>query len=459
MAEFCIRLQCDTGDADGVVAGMTEGTPQFVTELTENGHTVRTIGDVSEMQTWKSVWPYIFNLGPCDEGFCPCITAIRLHCRNVSVYRGGSLRAGRGQSLNHIDTETGRLFVSPTTHEKTGIHSVTKCLEIATLTRERKTLFRVCIVEEEDEGVLSGHDLGWYVVEKIDLRNFIHIRPASETECNETAPPYPPPLTSDSVIGRKVVYKGMCFESEGEARFAVLCDYLNTPYQYEKREHEIYLGNSFLSSKMYRVDFVLWPGDVTKTCYVEWKMYHPTLEEQTKMKALVRETGYPGYIAWGEEYRQSIRWSSNGKQDRSETKGVRLMKFAPQLDRGGRAVRVRRVEGYYMAANDHAVGKMWACADADHAPEESHRIVADAALSSCMAAEDGTVTLSRSVWKRFGLCGKIRKRTRIVTADGKMVYTPRDGTSLMFRRNPMHRDCTSLEMLRAFDHARSFQFS
>ena len=116
----------------------------------------------------------------------------------------------------------------------------------------------------------------------------------------------------------------------------VLLDHVNVKYTYERRDLEIKLSNGMIPAKSYRVDFLLWPDDFRRATYLEWKRFHPTLEEQEKMAILVRTRGTVGYIAWGEEFKQSIKWTAHGHGDeRSDVRGVRLMKFAPVIKDGG----------------------------------------------------------------------------------------------------------------------------
>ncbi len=330
---------------------------EIIYTAAEYGHFVKDIKDHPHlMQTWKSQWPNILNVDKETSTF----VAFRISIDRLDELSGGLPRQGPGVKLNFMNPETGRLFISPTTHTRSGINRIADCVKIAERTKQLDVVVRVCVVSSCDDGKVDGFDLGAYKVDQIDVKNFIYLAPCpeqNELSRDDIVAPTPPP--TPSLMGRKILYNGRCYESAGEARFAVLLDFLEVPFSYEKNEHMVALTNGLIPQTLYKVDFILWPDDFKKMVYVEWKLYPPTLEEQEKMETLVGDKAVPGFIAWGQEWTQSIKWTSRVENDdRTETRGVRLMKFTPVIQ-GGNLVKVRRTEGFYLAANDKALGRSW----------------------------------------------------------------------------------------------------
>lgn len=423
--------------------GMTEGMNDSVAEtLRKAGYYVKNIfDDPACMQTWKSRWIHICNH---DDDV---IQSLRLYNSKIGIGELPS-RKTKDAPLNFVDPDTGWVFVSPTTHNKTGM-SIAECIKMAQRTKAQNSQVRVSVITSEDDGVVCGFDLGIYRINLIDSKNFFHLEPMSK----------PDDCVSDDVtngatlMGRKTFYNGRCYESEGEARLAVLLDHIGVPFQYEKREQEISLASSLLQANVYRVDFILWPDDFRRMCYLEWKRHLPTLEEQEKMTILVKEKGVVGYIAWGKHFQQSIKWSTRGKEDRSDVDGVRLMKFAPVVDNRGRRT-VRRTEGYYMALNDNAVGREWEeVQDANEGKDQQYdfnvSMLRRHLLCSCKK-------ISKTKWSRMMLPGRVKVHTRVVA--GGRHFKPTDASTLSFRRNPMHEDCTCDYMQKAFRVAANHTF-
>lgn len=423
-------------------------------EMIEAGYYVKAIdSDPICMQTWKSRWPYICNHNKETGVF----TAFRLNMNKIGIHQGGAPRKGRDQPLNYIEPCSGFLFVSPTTHDKTGLKSIAGCIKIAEKTRDSQIPIRICIVTHEDEGAVHGFDLGFYKVNMIDSKNFFHLEPFPDAN-DQIAQP----IEQGELMGHKIYYKGRCFESLGEARFAVLLDRLNVPFQYEKRDQEIRLSNGLIPAKSYRVDFTLWPDDFRKICYLEWKRYHPTLEEQEKMATLVKIKGAVGYIAWGEEFKQSIKWTAHGKdEDRSDVRGVRLMKFIPTVDHNGEAT-VKRAEGYYLACNDRAVGREWTDVSEEldgpsGLQEMDYPFNVQMLRKHLLQSQHKKI--SKKKWMKMMIPGRVQKDTRVCTHNGGMrVFKPKDVSTLMFKHNPMHEDCTSEAMLNVFKYAETYTF-
>jgi hypothetical protein len=438
-------------------------------EMIDAGYYVKAIeSDPTCMQTWKSRWPYICNHNKQTGVF----TAFRLNMHKIGLHQGGAQpRKGRDQPLNYIEPCSGFLFVSPTTHDKTGLKSIAGCIKIAKKTRDSQTPIRICIVIHEDEGVVHGFDLGFYKVNMIDSNNFFHLEPFPDAN-DQIAQT----IGQGELMGHKIYYNGRCFESLGEARFAVLLNCLNVPFQYEKRDQEIRLSNGLLPAKSYRVDFTLWPDDFRKMCYLEWKRYHPTLEEQEKMATLVKMKGTVGYIAWGEEFKQSIKWTAHGKdEDRSDVRGVRLMKFIPTVKTNGEAT-VKRVEGYYLACNDRAIGRVWEEAEPDKyiAIPKSRLMNIEYPFNVQMLQkhlQTSSKKISKRKWYKMMLSGRVKKDTIVCThdsrqggqllehqSDGVRFFKPKDASTLMFKRNAMHEDCTSEAMLDVFKYVETYTF-
>lgn len=410
------------------------------------------------MQTWKSRWPHL-----CNHNSNGVITAFRL--RSEKVGRKGVARTRNGGTpLNLIDPETGCICVSPTIHEKTGIQSIAGCIKLAERSRELCSPVRVCIITYEDDGVVHGVDLGAFCIHTIDRKHMFHLRPLSRAESESSMTSQ---IEEKELMGTKIYYNGRCFESVGEARMAVLLDRLNVPFEYEKRSQDVVLSNGLLRTRGYRVDFTLWPNEFRKKCYLEWKRHHPTIEEQEKMACLVKERGTAGYIVWGDIFRPCIKWSTKRMdEDRLDTRGIRLMRFAPKVSASGKTS-VRRTEGYHFAYNDDAIGRVWGDQGptSDDVESEGEYSFNVALLRKHLGSTIGRTApkkISKQKWTKLMLPGRVKRSTSVLVRDSLTErlhrFTPTDATALTFRCNPMHEDCTSPCLMEAFAYAEAFNF-
>ena len=419
-----------------------------INEMKDAGFYVKAIeSDPVCMQIWKSRWIYILNHDPERDIF----TAFRININKIGKLESNS--RGRREHRNYIDLSSGVLSISPTVHHRSGLTSIARCLEVAKKTRDIDAIIRISIITNEDDGVVHGFDLGCFKVSDIDQGNFLILKPFSDANDQIVDQS----IEQGELMGHKIQYNGRCFESLGEARFAALLDRLCVPFQYEKRSQEIRLSNGLLEAKRYRVDFTLWPDEFRKKCYVEWKRYHPTLEEQEKMATLVKLKGTVGYIAWGEEFKQSIKWTARGKEDRTDTRGIRLMKFIPAVNNNGVAD-VRRIEGYYLACNDRAIGREWTVCE-DY-PSEEMNYPFDVKMLRKHLMQSEKEKISKKKWMKMKIAGRVQKDTRVCTfSNGEtQVFKPKDVSTLMFKRNPMHEDCTSEAILNALSYAETYVF-
>lgn len=85
-------------------------------------------------------------------------------------------------------------------------------------------------------------------------------------------------------------FRGDRFRSRLEARWAVFFHFMDIPYRYEREGYELADGEM-----RYLPDF--WLPD--QGCWIEVKGECPTLGEERKARALVRETGLPVFIVSG----------------------------------------------------------------------------------------------------------------------------------------------------------------
>lgn len=400
-------------------------------------------------QLWKSRWNAIVNSSEKDDVF----TAIRLLVRKTGVYEGPTPYVVN-QRYNFFDPTTRWVYFSPTTNKK-HVPTFARCIEIAHRSKEERSLIKIGIITKEGGGIVEGFDLGWYRVHTICDQNFSHLEP--QDLCESVA--HTIPIECDEMVGTKVVYKGQCMESLGEARFARLLDCMGVPYKYEMHEHRVSLVGNEFQNMYYLVDFTLWPESPKKMCFVEWKASYPTLEEQDKMSALVRSKGVTGYIAWGRSFTQSILKRKSQSDDRCNADGIRLMKFMPVLDDGHVAL-VRRREGYFLSASNSAKGLRWTeMTDVDASETQTVYTFNVVALRRLLAKNCRKITKKK--WTQMKLPGRVRADTRVVVEDAegrRTVFGPTDRGTLTFTNDPHDEGCMSETLHSALQVASSYTF-
>ena len=418
-----------------------------VTRLCDHGHFCRNFDDAKFQQVWKSYYRDLFNINKEEVFSAFRITASKLGlCTESDI---GQVMNQNGK-MNHVDVETGKLFISPTSKNRVYL------LDAARRSVERMTAVRVSVITSSDAGTVQGWDLGSYKVSLVDTHNFIVLVPNpsgndddSLTTCGHGG--------ESANVGKKIIYDGKCFESEGEARFAYLLDHLQVPYHYERKEHMVPLRGG---GQSYLVDFLLWPGE-RRSCYVEKKHHKPTLTEEEKVRSLVRRSGRTTYIVWGTDFCQPIRsCSSDGDT------GLQAIRF------WRKGSRVLRREGFYLlSAQNMSTGTVWKRMDeiweeyegpTSHSPfsqlpsfpqEKAIRRI----ISRKSKISPSLIHLTRKE-RQSVVPLPIGKKTCIRLKDGT-VYCPEDTISLSFTSDPRSADCHSHDIMSALRAARVHVFN
>tara|TARA_B100000214_G_scaffold360477_1_gene322891 strand:+ start:3611 stop:4504 length:894 start_codon:yes stop_codon:yes gene_type:complete len=149
---------------------------------------------------------------------------------------------------------------------------------------------RVCIYTDD-----GYKDIGWGLPNKIsqDGRYVVNIGAVIQEQfSNFEYPEYPGEI---KLTGNWTLFDGWIYESTLEARYAKFFKLLNIPFIQQPPPLPSINGD------WWRIDFIIWPCDPVKKCFIEIKPGRPYEEEEMKCEtAAVYVSPHPVILLYGE---------------------------------------------------------------------------------------------------------------------------------------------------------------
>jgi len=138
---------------------------------------------------------------------------------------------------------------------------------------------RICVYDE------NGYiDKGWGLAECIDKNGKYVFNTSEDVQERFRIFPYPEYPYAIHMKSVWTTFRGWVYESRLEAKYAKFFTLLKIPFIPQPPPLPSYDG------KWWRIDFVLWPEDDTKKCFVEIKPGRPFESEELKCESAVHYT-------------------------------------------------------------------------------------------------------------------------------------------------------------------------